>query len=217
MLAREEKNISKLTTTIASFTNPFTQSEDCLFNLVSKVVTPEEIKLDLCAQRTEGAKLFRTFVTKRIQEGRENLWSPMKKRELQTWKKATKKTKIIVNKKILELKEDQCLFARLMMVCQSRPEITLEEAIGTYEFSLVPRSLFAADGEMLHCLTKSTLTTSIEKETPAVDSSNVLSDVRVRKKVVIVDGMAELQSLDKPAVTTCAHLNILQKGSPEVL
>ena len=168
---------------------------------------PEEIKLDLCAQRTEGAKLFRTFVTKRIQEGRENLWSPMKQRELQTWKTATKKTKIIVNKKILELKEDQCLFARLMMVCQSRPEITLEEAIGTYEFSLVPRSLFAADGEMIHCLTKSTLTTSIEKETPAVDSSDVLSDVRVRKKVVIVDGMAELQSFDKPAViTTCPHL-----------
>ena len=35
----------------------------------------------------------------------------------------------------------------------------------------------------------------------------MLSDVRVRKKVVIVDGMAELQSLDKPAViTTRAHL-----------
>lgn len=49
--------------------------------------------------------------------------------------------------------------------------------------------------------------TLIEKEAPAVDSSNVLSDVRVRKKVVIVDGMAEPQSLDKPAViTTCAHL-----------
>ena len=83
---------------------------------------PEEIKLDLCAQRTEGDKLFRTFVTKRIQEWMENLWSPMKKRDLQTWKKATKKTKIVVNKKILELKEDRCLFARLMMVCQSRPE-----------------------------------------------------------------------------------------------
>ena len=149
VLSREEKNISKLTTTIASFTNPFTQSEDCLFNLVSKVVMPEEIKLDLCAQRTEGDKLFRTFVKNRIQEGKENLWSPMKKRELQTWKKATKKTKIVVNKKILELKEDRCLFARLMMVCQSRPEINLQEAIGTYEFSLMPRSLF--DGEMVRC------------------------------------------------------------------
>ena len=71
----------------------------------------------------------------------------------------------------------------------------------------MPRSLFVADGEMLHCLTKSTLMTLTEKEAPAVDSSNVMSDVTVRKKVVIVDGMAELQSLDKPAViTTYAHL-----------
>lgn len=140
---------------------------------------PEEIKLDLCAQRTEGNKLFRTLVTKHIQKGRENLWSPMKKRKLQTWKKATKKTKIVVNKKILELKEDRCLFARLMMVCQSRPEINLQEATGTYEFSLMPRSLFVVDGEMLHCLTKSTLMTLIGKEASAVDSSNVLSDARV--------------------------------------
>ena len=61
VLAREEKNISKLTTTIASFTNPFTQSEDCLFNLVSNVVMPEEINLDLCAQRTEGDKPFQNI------------------------------------------------------------------------------------------------------------------------------------------------------------
>ena len=46
-----------------------------------------------------------------------------------------------------------------------------------------------------------------KQEVPRVDSSNMLSDVTIRKKVVIVDGMAELQSLDKPAIiTTCAHL-----------
>ena len=71
----------------------------------------------------------------------------------------------------------------------------------------MPRSLFATDGEMLHCLTKSTLMTFIEEEAPAVDSSNVLSDGRVRKKVVIVNGMGELQSFDKPTgLITCADL-----------
>jgi len=86
VLSREEKNISKLTTTIVSYTNPFTQPEDYLFNLITKVVMPEEVKLDLCAQSTEGAKLFKTFATERIQKGKENLWSPMKKRKLLTWK-----------------------------------------------------------------------------------------------------------------------------------
>ena len=35
-LSREENNISKLTATITSYTNPFTQPEDYLFNLVIK-------------------------------------------------------------------------------------------------------------------------------------------------------------------------------------
>jgi len=96
VLSREEKNISKLTTTIVSYTNPFTQREDYLFNLVTKVVMPEEVKLDLCAQSTEGAKLFKTFATERIEKGKENLWSPMKKRKLLTWKYTSKKTNIPV-------------------------------------------------------------------------------------------------------------------------
>ena len=120
VLSREEKNISKLTTTIASFTNPFTQSEDCLFNLVSKVVMPEKIKLDLSAQRTEGDKLFTTFVKKRIQEGRENLWSLMKKRDLQTWKKATKNK----NENRYQ-QEDFGVKGRPMFVCSSHDGVPI--------------------------------------------------------------------------------------------
>ena len=98
VLSREDDNVSKLTATIASYTNPFTQPEDSLFNLVTKVVMPEEVKsADLCARSTEGAKLLRAFVTERIQKGNENLWSPMKKRSLRTWKSTSKKTNITVN------------------------------------------------------------------------------------------------------------------------
>lgn len=35
------------------------------------------------------------------------------------------------------------------MVCRSRPEIDIEETKGLYELSLVPRSMFVADGYML--------------------------------------------------------------------
>ena len=48
VLSREENNASKLTTTMASFTNPF-QPEGYLFNLVTKVVMPKKVKRDLCA------------------------------------------------------------------------------------------------------------------------------------------------------------------------
>ena len=57
--------------------------------------------------------------------------------------------------RIVELREDRPLFALVMMVYKSRPEIDVKETVGQYEFSIVPRSLFAADGTMLHCASKS--------------------------------------------------------------
>ena len=53
----------------------------------------------------------------------------------------------------------------------------------------------------------------IEKEGPTVSSGDVPPEASVvRKKVVIVDGMTELQSLDKPAIIKLVliMLNILQ-------
>ena len=51
----------------------------------------------------------------------------------------------------MEPKEDRTFFARMLVVCKSRPDINLKESICKYEFSVVPRSLFAADGILLLC------------------------------------------------------------------
>ena len=67
----------------------------------------------------------------------------MKKQKLLTWKTIGKKTKVTVDNKVVELQEDRCIFARMMMVCKSRPAINVAEAVGVYAFSLLPRSLFA--------------------------------------------------------------------------
>ena len=135
------------------------QSND-LFNLVTKVVTPSKVKEDLLEQ---CEILFEKFVKDRIQSGEINLWSLMKKRKLQTWKTMGKKIKVSSNGQILELQEDRNLFARMMVICKSRPEIDIQEAVGTYEFTVVPRSMFATDGEMLHCPAKSVLMSILEK------------------------------------------------------
>ena len=126
----------------------------------------------------------------------------------------------------MELKEDRSLFARMMLACKSRPEIDIKDAIGTYEFSVVPRSLFAADGTMLHCSQKSVLMEILEKlppsastpPTPTQVSQTVAGSVSEettsthdsgcqRKRVDIVDGMAEVQILDKPKeIQNCSDL-----------
>ena len=43
--------------------------------------------------------------------------------------------------KDVELQEDRNVFAQLMMVSKSLPEIDVREAIGQHQFSVIPRSL----------------------------------------------------------------------------
>jgi hypothetical protein len=157
----EEKNIEQLLTTMENFTNPFSQEGDQLFNLVTKVVMPDQVKKDLMEQTDIGQYLFGVFVKDRIQTGTVNIWEPMKKRKLQTWKTVGKKTKIVGTTQIVELREDRNLFACMLFVCKSRPQIDIKEAVGTYEFTVVPRSMFAVDGSMLHCSLKVPLTQKI--------------------------------------------------------
>ena len=81
----------------------------------------------------------------------------MKKRKLLSWKTNAKVLKVTTKEKVVELREDRSLFARMLMVCKTHPEIDIKESVGQYEFSLVPRSLFAADGLMLHYSSKKVL------------------------------------------------------------
>ena len=48
VLSLEEMKVSNLNTTIAGFSNPFTQSVDYPFKLVTKIVIPDEGKRNLC-------------------------------------------------------------------------------------------------------------------------------------------------------------------------
>ena len=71
-----------------NFTNPFVEQSEELFNLVTNVVKPTQVKKDMSEQSSIGAKLFETFAKERVQLGTIGLWSKMKKRKLQTWKTA---------------------------------------------------------------------------------------------------------------------------------
>ena len=210
VLVREERNVKKLTATIERFTNPFTEESDDLFNLVTKVVVAEKVN-DLCGQSVIGRKLLETFVNERIKSDKVNVWSKMKKRKLLTWRSNGKKVRVSLKDKVVELQEDRNLFARLMMVAKSRPEIDIKEAIEQHEFSVVPRSLFANDGTMFHCSMKSALMSILEKTGESLDTSrtddSVASSAPSTMTVAIIDGMAELQSLDKPHwVSSCEKL-----------
>ena len=175
---------------------------------------PEEVKRDMCQQSAIGKELFGNFVKERIQSSKNSIWSPMKKRKLLTWKSTGKILRVTTIDKTVELKEDRSLFARMMMVCKARPEIDIKEAVGQYEFSIVPRSMFAADGTMFHCASKSTLMDILEKlDTEGNTDGSTKEDLRLdtgitaTQKVAIVDAMAEVQALEKPDwIKNCSQL-----------
>ena len=59
--------------TIETFTNPFADESFDLFNLVTKVVLPDNIKADLWSQAAIVQALFDTFVKERIQSEKVNI------------------------------------------------------------------------------------------------------------------------------------------------
>jgi len=212
--ARQEKNIEQLATSFRNFTNPFLDESSDLFNIATKVVMPDKVKEDLCQQSAVGTQLLSRFVEESVTTGTNSIWYPMKKRKLNTWKSATKVIRVKANDKVIELKEDRSLFSRMSLVAKSQPEIDIKEAVGEFEFNVVPKSMFAPDGSMLHCSCKSALMAILEKLDGTRTGSNTEEHeippperTATRMKVSLVDGMAEVQALDKPSwVKNCLQL-----------
>ena len=103
----------------------------------------------------------------------------------------------------------------MMLVCKSQLDIDIQETVRTYEFSLVPRSMFAADGTMPRCSStcKSALMNILEKLLVDLNEGNgtkVTQNEQNREqqmRVSVVDAMAEVQSLDKPEwIRKCSHI-----------
>ena len=102
----------------------------------------------------------------------------MKKCNLKTFRVCGKTMKMTADKKVLELTEDRNLFARLLLISKTRKEVNLQEVIGQYELSVVPRSMFVVDGSMLHCQLQSSLL-HIMENFPKAAEREYKSDLKV--------------------------------------
>ena len=87
-----------------------------------------------------------------------------------------KNAHVAISNKVLELKEDRGLFARI--AANSRPDMHLQECLSNYELSIVPGSLFATDDTMLHCSANGKLKDILEKMSSA-ETSDVAPHVRL--------------------------------------
>ena len=74
-----------------------------------------------------------------------------------------KKHTVKVRDKTVDIKEIKDLYGRLKVLARSNTDIDQKQAVSTYEFTLMPRSLFAPDGSVLPCSDKSKLNHALEK------------------------------------------------------
>ena len=148
---------------------------------------------------TAGIGRYDHFVRTRLIERSVNLWDTIPNLKLQLFRTTAKKTNMKTKDGVVQIKEDTNLFNRCVLLCRSRTDLDMSEIIGKYELSIVPRSLFHADGTMIHCSEKSKLMhhleelgqTHLSKQCHSASIESVTSDMS-EFDVTIVDGMADI-------------------------
>ena len=86
----------------------------------------------------------------------------------------------------------------------------LQKYLSNCKLSIMPRSLFVADGTMLHCSVKSKLMDVLEKMSIAETSGVTPPEIRQRnKRVLIIDAITDVQSMDKPRANTCKSFHCI--------
>ena len=158
------------------------------------------------------------FVKERVESNSKAFWSPMKKLKLKSCHSAAKKVNVSLKGKVIEMKSNISLFSRLVIATRSRLDVDMKKCLSQYEFSTVPKPLFAQDGSMHHCLAKYKLTEILESlpKKMCTDINNTYSSETVQvgqtsasEKVAIVDGMAQLHCITKPtSVKTCHNFGL---------
>ena len=192
---RISTNVKKMIQVFDTFDLDFKENGS-VFNVLSKAVLPAETASDILCHEDIGKEMYRSFVDDRI-KGEVSIWSPMKKRNLKTFRTQGKTIKTKIGEKVVQLKEERTLLSRFLITARKRPELDLEESIGNYEFAVVPKSIFTPDGQPLHSTDKAKVLHEIEsmaedRETNADETS---SDESIR--VIIIDGMALVNKVPK--------------------
>ena len=86
-----------------------------------------------------GEKRYKEFVNERLLVTSEkSLWNKITKLKLKMSSNWMEKSKFTVGDKVIKLREERQLFARFLIIQQSRPELVpLEATIGEFEMAVV--------------------------------------------------------------------------------
>ena len=139
----------------------FESDSQQIYNVVTKSILPEPANNEIVSHFEIGQELYSKFHKKRIC-GEVSIWSPLKKRNIGSFKSIAKRLTTKLEGKVIYMREDKTLLRRLLIVSQRREEIDLSSLVSKFEFSAFPRSMFTYDGKLMLCTNKSVLIHGIE-------------------------------------------------------
>ena len=177
--------------------NPYVVSTP-LKSIVSSAVIPEKAKADILKYPLLGQERYIEFVEQRLlPTSILSVWDTVKQLKLKRFANWMEKTKVKVGYKVMKLREDRALMGRCLIIGQSRPELipNLETMVGTYEMSVMPRSIFAPDGTLLLTSDKASLMHVIEAQPHAQPPEE--DQPTNKPRTVIIDAMCIVQAMKK--------------------
>ena len=168
---------------VRNWCDPF-QPSDELTSLGSGYVAEESLKCDLLGAKEKGSKALVSFVTDRLQTNNVGFYETLSKLKLGTFRDVQKKASVRAGGRNLILRADRNLFARLLVIGQSR-QMDLRELL-KHELGLFPWSLASTDGSLAKT-NKAALSKLLE------DGVQCLTSIPPNTTAVIIDAMAMLQ------------------------
>ena len=190
---RQEDAVAGVVSLLRSWRDPFqADGSGDLINIASGVAATNAVRDDLLSAVEKGESALKDFINQRLAQGSTlNFYDKLHQMQLNTFSSMLKCSAVKVDKVNMVLKADRGLFARMVVMAQTRL-LNLRQVL-TFELGPLPWSLATPDGSP--CKTqKSKLLALLEGDIQPEEDVPVTA-------AVIVDAMATLQALTSPPAT----------------
>ena len=187
----DEGDVKKVQSTLSNWGNPFSPNDtDEICHLASGMAAPKKLEEDLLVAYDKGEEAMTAFIKKRLTTNEVPFYDPIPKLKLATFDSVTLAPVKIGGREVM-LKADRDLFARLLVVAQTR-DMDLREVF-RYSLGPIPWSLASADGSLCKTNKAKLLESLVKRVEPAEDVTPTAA--------LIVDGMAVLQAMKEIPAT----------------
>ena len=206
MLLQDETHAQQLLDHLnENFIDPFDVEKhpSVLVNISSGLQATASIQKSLLSAQQKGTASVKAFVNDRLStEGTKSIWDPIPRSGLLTFTDLNKPTKIsVASKKIKAAVSAETIFRRSLVISEARPEVNISTILSR-PITAVPTMLFKENGSRQKT-TKADLLHWLESKANSLPSLPTSDD---KKSIYILDGMADIQSINGDMFKTFHNL-----------